>query len=147
MSFWKKSEDPWDWEPERRHDPVPEQRPLPDGGGVLDALRDFGRKAKTAAVGELESGTPAEKCPWCGKEMARWYLASGRDPIRCSWKRPGVIGMDWSELPRLDDEGGFLNRYKTVWHCGACKKMVMDAPEVQAENSRTDEPPKEEKLD
>jgi len=144
MAFWKKSEDPWDWEPARRPAALPqetERRTPPDGERVLDALKDFGRLAKNAAVGEAEDETPTENCPWCKKAMERGYLVSGRDPIRCAWKRPGVINIDWSELPRIDDEGGFLCRYKTVWYCGSCKKMVMDAPELPPEDSCPEAPP------
>ena len=75
MPFWRKSEDPWDMEPEKRRtwtagEPQP---PAADG----EAWKVPGEK-ETA-----EEQTPsAMTCPWCGQEMRMGYLVGGRDAVR-----------------------------------------------------------------
>ena len=95
MPFWRKSEDPWDMEPEKRRtwtagEPQP---PAADG----EAWKVPGEK-ETA-----EEQTPsAMTCPWCGQEMR----------------------MDGTLYLRGD--GSFWSDYKLAWHCGACRKLVLD---------------------
>ena len=67
-------------------------------------------------------------CPWCGGEMVRGYLSSGRDAVYFSEERPGMVeylirGAGWL---RLDNEGGSMHTYKTAWHCPVCRKLVVD---------------------
>lgn len=133
MVFWKKSEDPWDIDPAREREKREREREPMEN--PLDALRDWneGRRAKAAAKqAELEA-RPKEVCPWCGKEMERGYVASGKGDL--IW-RPGwmTARSAWVGPPRevrerslrVDDEGDFIS-YKTVWYCGDCEKMVIDA--------------------
>ena len=93
MPFWRKSEDPWDMEPEKRRtwtagEPQP---PAADG----EAWKVPGEK-ETA-----EEQTPsAMTCPWCGQEMRMGYLVGGRDAVRLVWERPGAF--------RLADADGTL---------------------------------------
>ena len=93
MPFWRKSEDPWDMEPEKRRtwtagEPQP---PAADG----EAWKVPGEK-ETA-----EEQTPsAMTCPWCGQEMRMGYLVGGRDAVRLVWERPGAF--------RLADTDGTL---------------------------------------
>lgn len=134
MPFWKKSDDPWDVDPAKerkkreREDREPVENPL-------DSLREWNeeRKAKAAAKqAELEA-QPREICPWCGREMERGYMVSGKGDL--IW-RPGwmTARSAWVGPPkevrqrslRVDDEGDFIS-YKTVWYCGDCEKMVIDA--------------------
>lgn len=131
MPFWKKSDDPWDVDPAKQREKR-DREPLEN---PLDTLRDWNeeRKARAAAKqAELEA-LPREACPWCGKEMERGYMVSGKG--RIIW-RPGwmTARSTWVGPPRevrerslrVDDEGDFIS-YKTVWYCGDCEKMVIDA--------------------
>lgn len=134
MAFWKKSEDPWDVDPARererreREDREPMENPL-------DTLRDWneGRRARAAARQAEREAQPKEVCPWCGKEMERGYMVSGKGPLtwtpgwrtaRSAWIGPPKEARE--RRLRVDDEGG-LTTYKTVWYCGDCEKMVIDA--------------------
>lgn len=129
MAFWKKSEDPWDVDPARAgRNREPVENPL-------DTLRDWNeeRRAKAAARQAEREARPKEVCPWCGREMERGYIISGRGDL--IW-RPGwmTARSAWVGPPRevrehslrVDDEGDFIS-YKTVWYCGDCEKMVIDA--------------------
>lgn len=129
MPFWKKGEDPWDIDPEKRRRPPEETAEAGETGepapGLLEELRDWNeaRKQKKA-----ESVPPPIPCPWCGKEMERRYLVSGRDPIWLYREKPGFLrGLD--EPVRLDEEGSFFYTYKTIWFCPACRKLAADLPE------------------
>ena len=130
MPFWKKSEDPWDWKPERRQ-PVREQpQTQPEEAPVMEALKDLGRSVKASAVGEPEEAAPVQVCPWCGQEMEVGYLIGGRDPVRWVRERPRAFRFTlFEDALRVNDEGGWLTSYKTAWLCRPCGKMVMDAPE------------------
>ena len=118
MPFWRKSEDPWDMEPEKRRtwtagEPQP---PAADG----EAWKVPGEK-ETA-----EEQTPsAMTCPWCGKDMLGGYLYTGRDAIVWARKRPGFLSVDKERL-RIDDEGGVFSSYKSAWRCESCEKLVLD---------------------
>ena len=85
MPFWKKSEDPWDWEPEKRPAPSAEAGGGEDAPGFFEELRgDFQnwnqeRKEKKA---QREIPPPPMACPWCGQEMEVGYVTSGRDAAR-----------------------------------------------------------------
>lgn len=130
MAFWKRPEDPWDVDPakaraKREREPV--ENPL-------DTLREWNeeRKSKAAAKqAELEA-QPREVCPWCGKEMERGYLMAAKEitwtpgflTTRAAWLGPDREARE--RQLRVDDEGAFAT-YKTVWYCGDCEKMVIDA--------------------
>ena len=120
MPFWRKSEDPWDMEPEKRRtwtagEPQP---PAADG----EAWKVPGEK-ETA-----EEQTPsAMTCPWCGQEMRMGYLVGGRDAVRLVWERPGAFRLaDADGTLYLRGDGSFWSDYKLAWHCGACRKLVLD---------------------
>lgn len=77
MPFWKKSEDPWDWEPKRQTSPRETGPETGDGGsGLLDELRnDFQnwnqeRKEKSASGRRPRSPFPA---PGAGRKW-RWGI-------------------------------------------------------------------------
>lgn len=76
MSFWKKSEDPWDIDPDKRK---PAREPEKEASGLLDSLRgewdamQAGRQEKRERL-----RLPPEKCPWCGKDMEQGFLMGGR---------------------------------------------------------------------
>ena len=65
MSFWKKGEDPWDWEPERKRDQA-ETPQTPSGGET----RDWSAwKAPWESKDTEAQSPPPMACPWCGQSM------------------------------------------------------------------------------
>ena len=138
MAFWKKSDDPWDRKPQQRkqtettwweNDTTPPETESegPKVQSLGDSIKSFfgGKK-------EEEAPGPAEKCPWCGKDMERGYIDGGRDSsvMWRNWK-VGFLRIlqpdDGLEMDILD-EGEGLWSYKTVWLCRDCNKMTLDAP-------------------
>lgn len=145
MAFWKKSEDPWDIDPEKRKkqttaafwendapaetDPVgaasgrPEEEPR--GQSLGESIKGFfGGKKEDAPI------TP-EKCPWCGKDMEWGRIDGGRDysVMWRNWKPRGFLGLSQPDNAReidLLDEGDGLWCYKTVWYCRDCGKMTLE---------------------
>lgn len=130
MPFWKKSEDPWDIDPEKRRRAAETEREP----GILDTLREewdtiqTERQEKKAAL----RLTP-EKCPWCGKEMEQGFLMGGKG----IWWYRGIptgkalwLGSGSENTMRVDVEGGFLTAYKTAWYCPDCKKMTINAADL-----------------
>ena len=75
-----------------------------------------------------EEQTPsAMTCPWCGQEMRMGYLVGGRDAVRLVWERPGAFRLaDADGTLYLRGDGSFWSDYKLAWHCGACRKLVLD---------------------
>ena len=125
MPFWKKSEDPWDYAPERR-DPVrrEEEPPVSPDGETQD------RSACRIPFQSRDAGSqspPPMACPWCGQEMRMGYLVGGRDAVRLVWERPGAFRLaDADGTLYLRGDGSFWSDYKLAWHCGACRKLVLD---------------------
>lgn len=145
MAFWKKSEDPWDIDPEKRKkqttaafwendapaetDPVgaasgrPEEAPR--GQSLGESIKGFfGGKKEDAPI------TP-EKCPWCGKDMEWGRIDGGRDysVMWRNWKPRGFLGLSQPDNAReidLLDEGDGLRCYKTIWYCRDCGKMTLE---------------------
>ena len=134
MAFWKKSDDPWDIDPEKRkkkneavwREEVPAEPSQQESLG--EGWRSLFKKKE-----EEETAIPdaAEKCPWCGKDMEWGCITGGRGIV--SWKnwRPKGLGLmrpeGWKELYLLDE--GEVAPYKTVWLCEDCGKMVLDRPQ------------------
>ena len=145
MAFWKKSDDPWDIDPEKRKkqttaafwendapaetDPVgaasgrPEEAPR--GQSLGESIKGFfGGKKEDAPI------TP-EKCPWCGKDMEWGRIDGGRDysVMWRNWKPRGFLGLSQPDNAReidLLDEGDGLRCYKTIWYCRDCGKMTLE---------------------
>lgn len=138
MAFWKKSEDPWDWDPsKKRPEPRPAE-PQEPRENPLDSLKQWNEERKAKAKEREEAKwLPPEKCPWCGKEMEQGYMLGGRGSV--SWY-PGIYktdflrGVDAAGRIDVQDEGGIWSGlYKTTWLCRDCKKAVFtmpDPPEV-----------------
>lgn len=131
MAFWKKSEDPWDWEPDKRR-PVTvteAEETEKEARNPLERLKDWNeeRKAKKA-----EPPLPPLSCPWCGKEMAQGYLVSGRGPVVLSKSNPSSVlwSSMGSDCMTISDEG-FLTAYRPCWFCEDCRRLVADIPEPQ----------------
>ena len=90
MPFWKKSEDPWDYEPEKPSRPAePGQEEKDCAPSLMDELRDWNeeRKEKKAL---RETPPPPMICPWCGQEMEVGTITGGRDSVQ--WLAQPVLG-------------------------------------------------------
>lgn len=140
MPFRKKSEDPWDYEPERR-DPVrrEEEPPVSPDGETQD------RSACRIPFQSRDAGSqspPPMACPWCGREMEMGYLSGSRGVF---WIR-GVptarkfwLGAGRGNIIRVDTEGGLMTPHRTAWLCRACRRMVMEIPEEEIPKPLTPE--------
>lgn len=126
MAFWKKSEDPWDMDPEKRRReavPVFEQEPETE---EAPAQKKWPWQKKEKAEEVVQ-----ETCPWCGKPMERGYLGGGRDKLQLSDEKPsafwGTMMIDTLEF--CDD--GFGVTHRSCWQCKTCRKVVADFPEPE----------------
>lgn len=138
MAFWKKSEDPWDWDPSKKRPAPRPAEPKEPQANPLDSLKQWNedRKAK-AKEREEAKRLPPEKCPWCGKDMEQGYLIGGRGiywysgiPTTGALAKVGWLGPKLDDAFRVDDEGNFLTSpYRTAWRCKECKKVVFHMPE------------------
>ena len=64
MAFWKKSEEPWDIDPNQRRTA---SEPAEKAPGLLDTLRGDWDAMRAEWQETRESlKLPPEKCPWCG---------------------------------------------------------------------------------
>lgn len=142
MPFWKKSEDPWDYAPERR-DPVrrEEEPPVSPDGETQD------RSACRIPFQSRDAGSqspPPMACPWCGQEMEVGYVTGGRDAVRWwpGWPPRMIGGADGAAI-RVDHEGTVFLRYKTAYLCRACRRMVLEFPEEALEADTWETPPAE----
>lgn len=143
MAFWKKkSEDPWDIDPNRKREPVmfyerdPEPQPEPEPITKKDeglAMPETTVEQGTSAGQEEPEEAPV--CPWCGEKMMRAYIIGGRDRPRLSDEKPsaflGVLGQE--TLDFSDD--GFWVTHKSCWQCKPCRKVVADIPDPIPEDS------------
>lgn len=144
MAFWKKSEDPWDVEPEKRR-PVPAENGE-KGPGLLDQLQDW-NEARKAEKARRETPPPPIPCPWCGKTMETGYLMGNRG----IWWAPGRpdAWAKWVSVAaaegafQVDTEGG-LATYRTAWHCPDCGKLVLDVRPGSDDISQSDRDCEEE---
>ena len=133
MAFWKKSEDPWDIDPNQRRTA---SEPAEKEPGLLDTLRgDWDAMRAEWQEKREKLRLPPEKCPWCGEDMEQGFLMGGRGVF---WYRgtpnikTSLFGAPNEDTIRVDTEG-FLNTYHTAWYCPACKKMTIDASDLQTE--------------
>ena len=138
MPFWKKSEDPWDVDPNRNRSTSEVEE---TGPGLLDSLREDWDALQAQRQEKREKlRLPPEKCPWCGKEMEQGFLMGGRGVFwyrgiptgKALWFSPGN-----ENIMRVDTEG-FFSSYHVAWHCPDCKKMTIDAADLQTEAEKND---------
>ena len=136
MAFWKKSEDPWDIAPDQRRTT---SEPAEKAPGLLDTLRgDWDAMQAEWQEKREKLRLPPEKCPWCGEDMEQGFLMGGRGVF---WYRgipnikTSLFGAPNEDTIRVDTEG-FLNTYHTAWYCSVCKKMTVDAADLQTEAER-----------
>ena len=144
MAFWKKrSEDPWDMDPNRKREPVMfyERDPEPQPVQTITGNRDEGLAVPEQALEQTtEQEQPPEDapdCPWCGQSMFRAYLLGGRDMLCFTDQRPhGFWGSLGHEKTYLGDDTGFSGgNYQSCWQCKPCRKLVIDVPEPLPEDS------------
>lgn len=140
MPFWKKSEDPWDYEPEKPSRPAePGQEGKDCAPSLMDELRDWNEERREKK--RQRETPPPMACPWCGQEMEAGYLTGGRGVF---WTQ-GVpttkkllLGAGEESTLRMDAEGGLLP-YGSAWLCRACRRMVMEIPEEEIPKPPTPE--------
>ena len=139
--FWKKSDDPWDYEPPSRPAEPEEGGRAP---GLMDELRgDFQawNEDRREKKRQREAPPPPMACPWCGQEMEAGWISGGRDGVHwySGWPPKLVAGLDAPSL-RVDHEGGLLHSYKAACLCRSCRRMVLEFPEEElAHASPTEE--------
>ena len=129
MAFFKKSNDPWDVDPEKRKKErekearrAERQQEKGELAALVDEIKEWNdnRKAKR----EAEENLPPEKCPWCGKDMKKYYLTGGE--LGLSEKRPHAwLGTPVESKSYLSDNE-WMNPYKLTWYCADCGKLVMN---------------------
>ena len=112
MPFWKKSEDPWDIDPSRR--PAPE--PAEKSPGLTDTLREgwntMREQRKEGFLSGVKGGVFWQRGIPTGKAL--WLGAGSENTIRV-------------------DTEGILSTYHTAWYCPDCKRMTIDASDLQTE--------------
>lgn len=143
MAFWKKSEDPWDMDPDkqRRAAPQPDDEDRDPDTSLLEDLRAWNNTRKEEKARREIPPEPIP-CPWCGGEMEPGYLIGGRDAVRLVRQRPGALRLtDPDDTLYIQGDGTFWCDYKIAWTCEHCRKLVLDLPEPEA--SVWDAPPQE----
>jgi len=138
MAFWKKSEDPWDIDPEKKRRETVSYFETEETVGEEAAPKEsflsglFKKKEEP-----VEEETPVP-CPYCGEVMKKGYLKGGRDNVHWTETKPGFLsGLDEALL--ISDEGGLLTAaYKTSYMCESCRKLIVDVPEPQVTYSAWD---------
>lgn len=112
VAFWKKkSEDPWDLDPNRPKKPV--AAPVP-AGEPERTIPPWVHKA------EQPDSVP---CPWCGEPMLSGFLyGNGRGSMQ--WREgPWRGGLDALRFTgRKIDLGGS----EEAWYCASCQKLTLD---------------------
>ena len=69
MAFWKKSEDPWDLDPDKRRSTVREESAENDPDAVCPADAPQAGAEESQAEENREEPAASMRCPWCGQEM------------------------------------------------------------------------------
>ena len=151
MAFWKKSEDPWDIDPEKRRRERPavtfetteEPEEKEDGESILAEIAGLFKKKDAE-----EPAQPPMICPWCGQEMVKNYLSGGRDHVVLVETKPGAfLGTTFMDTTLISDEGGW-DSYKSCWRCIPCRKLVVDMPEKKEETFTWDgNPPSADRVE
>lgn len=146
MPFWKKSEDPWDYAPEkppRPAEPGPEDKDY--APSLMNELRDWNEERKEKKR-QREAPPPSMACPWCGQEMEVGYVTGtrgvhyhrGMPTTKRLW-----LGTGPDNTMRVDAEGGLLTPYCRAWFCRTCRRMVLEFLEEALEADTWETPPAE----
>ncbi len=133
MPFWKKSEDPWDIDPSKRR---PAPKPAEKAPGLVDTIREeWDAMQKERQEKREKAGAAAGEVPLVrqrhgaglpyGSRGVAWHR--GIPTGKARWLSPGG-----ENIMRVDTEG-FLTTYHTAWYCPDCKRMTIDAADLQTE--------------
>lgn len=120
MFFRKKSEDPWDVDPNKKKAaPAAPQE-----------------EVKAAEEPTEETIEEAPVCPWCGEKMLRGYLQAYRGGIWLRDEEPGWTSMlgDVNGVSIARDGGTMAGLYAPCWQCKLCRKVVADIPRKSGPN-------------
>lgn len=139
MPFWKKSEDPWDYEPEKPSRPAePGQEEKDCAPSLMDELPGLERGA------EGEEGPAGDPAPAHDLSLVRAgdgggddHWGTGQCPVVARLPNR-FFGASGPEIDILH-EGSLFNRYKTAWLCRGCRRMVMEIPEEEIPKPLTSE--------
>ena len=128
MAFWKKSEDPWDIDPEKKRRETASyfetEEPAVEEEDTKESFLSGLFKKKEEPVEEIPV-----PCPYCGNPMTKGYLNGGRDNVHWTQGKPSFLGI-FDDRLLISDEGGMLSAsYKTCHMCEECRKLIVDVPE------------------
>ena len=142
MAFWKKkSEDPWDIDPNRKREPAlfyekdPEPQPVPASAPEQKEEPGLATPQAVREPDTVEEPEIGPECPWCGENMVRAYLLGARGSVYLTDQKPtAFLGTLGYNLQDLSDEG-FFTTHTSCWQCKVCRKVVIDVPEPIPEDS------------
>lgn len=115
MAFWKKkSEDPWDMDPNRKQQPTPVEKKPPE--------------RTIPPWVQIEEPPEPIPCPWCGENMVWGNLFAGSGGSQTSgwlqWREGAHQGF--LDSLRFTGRKVDLGAYEEAWYCTACRKLAMD---------------------
>ena len=139
MAFWKKSEDPWDIDPEKRRRQQEkawkqaEERDL-QGDEARQEEESFGELIGSLFRKKEQTPPQARSCPWCQKEMTLGYITAGNGVALWQDWKPTALNIPPKDSERFSimDEEPLINRYCTAWYCRDCKKITLDVSDASA---------------
>lgn len=67
-------------------------------------------------------------CPYCGNEMTRGWVQSARKVLFTTTKKEGGFFIN-NKKDVVLTANNFVNPTCIAYHCGACKKVVIDYAE------------------
>ena len=128
MAFWKKSEDPWDVDPEKKRRETVSYFETEEPAVAEDTPKEGFLSGLFKKKDEPVEEIPVP-CPYCGNPMTKGYLNGGRDNVHWTQGKPSFLGI-FDDRLLISDEGGMLSAsYKTCHMCEACRKLIVDVPE------------------
>lgn len=125
MAFWKKSEDPWDVDLDKRRPTVREESAENNPDAVCPADAPQAGAEGSQAEENREAPAAPMRCPWCGREMELGYLYS-KECILWVDQEPGAIlgALSAGKELYVSDEG-VTTEYKSCWYCSTCGRLVI----------------------
>lgn len=135
MAFWKKSEDPWDVDPDKRRSTVREESAENDPDAVCHADAPQAGAEESQTEENREEPAASMCCPWCGQEMELGYLYS-KECILWVDQEPGAfLGVLSAGREIYVSDEGVIAQYKKCWHCSACGRLVVQLSNKKARPS------------
>ena len=125
MAFWKKSEDPWDVDPDKRRPTVREESAENNPDAVSHADAPQAGAEGSQAEENREAPAAPMRCPWCGREMELGYLYS-KECILWVDQEPGAfLGVLSAGKELYVSDEGVTTEYKSCWYCSTCGRLVI----------------------